>query len=132
MFPKALLLTGRPRIFAVLRLQTLAELQNAIADLSFCNFLIAFMAVGRYLLSSVSEAEKESPKARNTQITSSPPHNEMEKRRLNLQLSLACVAQKEKSYMPATITSSPIPAGTFCNSLLAVNTKLCGLLWKME
>lgn len=56
------------------------------------------MAVGRYLLSSVSEAKKESPKARNTHITSSPPHNEMGKRRLNLQLSLACVAQKEKLY----------------------------------
>lgn len=56
------------------------------------------MAVGRYQLSSVSEAEKESPKARNTHITSSPPHNEMGKRRLNLQLSVACVAQREKLY----------------------------------
>lgn len=77
-------------------MQTLAELQNAIAELSSCNFLIAFMAVGSYLLSSVSEAEKENPRARNIHITSSSPHNEMRKRRLDLQLSLACAAQKEK------------------------------------
>lgn len=56
------------------------------------------MAVGGYLLSSVSEAEKVNPRARNIHITSSPPHNEVRKRRLNLQLSLACAAQKEKLY----------------------------------
>lgn len=48
------------------------------------------------MLSSISGAEKENPRARNIHITSSPPHNEMRKRRLNLQLSLACAAQKEK------------------------------------
>lgn len=57
------------------------------------------MAVGRYLLSNMSEAEKENPRARNIHITSSPPPNEMRKRRLNLQLSLACAAQKEKLYV---------------------------------
>lgn len=69
------LLTAGLKILPILKLQTLAELQNAIADLSLRNFLIAFMAVGRYLSSSISEAEKESPKARNTHITSSSPHN---------------------------------------------------------